>query len=131
MNLWTFLAVQPVYFLVLATVLGLLVGSFLNVLVHRLPIMLERQWQREAQEVLDLPLVEHERFNLSLPASHCPHCGHRIRPWENIPLLSYLLLRGRCSACKGRSVRAIRWWSLRVRGFRWWWRGTLGRGCRR
>ncbi|MBV4537972.1 prepilin peptidase [Pseudomonas urmiensis] len=101
MNLWTFLAVQPVYFLVLATVLGLLVGSFLNVLVHRLPIMLERQWQREAQEVLDLPLVEHERFNLSLPASHCPHCGHRIRPWENIPLLSYLLLRGRCSACKG------------------------------
>ena len=101
MNLWTFLAVQPVYFLVLATVLGLLVGSFLNVLVHRLPIMLERQWQREAQEVLDLPLVEHERFNLSLPASHCPHCGHRIRPWENIPLLSYLLLRGRRSAWKG------------------------------
>ncbi|MGC3893694.1 prepilin peptidase [Pseudomonas urmiensis] len=101
MNLWTFLAVQPVYFLVLATVLGLLVGSFLNVLVHRLPIMLERQWQREAQEVLDLPLIEHERFNLSFPASHCPHCGHRIRPWENIPLLSYLWLRGRCSACKG------------------------------
>ncbi|HDS1734843.1 A24 family peptidase [Pseudomonas sp. BP8] len=100
MNVWTFLAAQPVYFLAAATLLGLLVGSFLNVLVHRLPIMLERQWQREAQEVLELPSVEHERFDLSLPASHCPHCAHRIRAWENIPLLSYLFLRGRCSACK-------------------------------
>ncbi|MFJ4348255.1 prepilin peptidase [Pseudomonas sp. NPDC089401] len=100
MTLWTFLAGQPAYFITLATVLGLLVGSFLNVLVHRLPIMLERQWQREAQEVLGLPTTEHERFNLSLPASHCPHCNHAIRAWENIPLLSYLALRGRCSACK-------------------------------
>ncbi|CAM3918764.1 Type 4 prepilin-like proteins leader peptide-processing enzyme [Pseudomonas reidholzensis] len=100
MNVWTFLAAQPAYFLALATLLGLLVGSFLNVLVHRLPIMLERQWQREAQEVLELPVAEHARFDLSLPASHCPHCGHGIRAWENIPLLSYVWLRGRCSACK-------------------------------
>ena len=100
MNSWTLLAEQPAYFITLAAVLGLLVGSFLNVVVHRLPIMLERQWQREAQEVLGLPATEHERFNLSLPASHCPHCKHAIRPWENIPVLSYLALRGRCSACK-------------------------------
>ena len=102
MTLWTFLAEQPVYFITMATVLGLLVGSFLNVLVYRLPIMLDRQWQREAQEVLGLPSTVHERFDLCLPASRCPHCNHRIRAWENIPLLSYLALRGRCAACKGR-----------------------------
>lgn len=100
MTSWTLLAEQPAYFITLAAVLGLLVGSFLNVVVHRLPIMLERQWQREAQEALGLPTTEYQRFNLSLPASHCPHCGHAIRAWENIPLLSYLALRGRCSACK-------------------------------
>ncbi|BBH44198.1 prepilin peptidase [Pseudomonas sp. KU43P] len=100
MTLWTFLAEQPAYFITLATLLGLLVGSFVNVVVYRLPIMLERQWQHEAQEVLGLEHHAHERFDLCLPASHCPHCGHRIRAWENIPLLSYLLLRGRCSACK-------------------------------
>jgi len=100
MNLWTALADQPLFFLSMAAVLGLLVGSFLNVLVHRLPIMLERQWQREAQEALGLPTVAHAPLNLCLPASHCPHCGHRIRAWENIPLLSYLALRGRCSACR-------------------------------
>ncbi len=102
MNLWTFLADQPGYFLASAAVLGLLVGSFLNVLVHRLPVMLERQWQNEAREVLGMPVEAHERFDLCLPASHCPGCGHRIRGWENIPVVSYLALRGRCSACKGR-----------------------------
>ncbi|RSC27436.1 prepilin peptidase [Pseudomonas putida] len=102
MNLWTFLADQPGYLLASAAVLGLLVGSFLNVLVHRLPVMLERQWQNEAREVLGMPVEAHERFDLCLPASHCPGCGHRIRAWENIPVVSYLALRGRCSACKGR-----------------------------
>ncbi|MBC3466146.1 A24 family peptidase [Pseudomonas sp. RW10S2] len=102
MNLWTFLADQPGFFLASAAVLGLLVGSFLNVVVHRLPVMLERQWQNEAREVLGMPVQAHERFDLCLPASHCPSCGHRIRAWENIPVVSYLALRGRCSACKGR-----------------------------
>lgn len=64
--------------------------------------MLERQWQREAQEMLQLPITPHERFDLWLPASRCPHCAHRIRAWENIPVISYLALRGRCSACKTR-----------------------------
>lgn len=100
MNLWTVFANQPVLFLAFAGLLGLLLGSFINVLAYRLPIMLERQWHREAQEVLGLPVVTHERFDLCLPASRCSHCGHRIRAWENIPVLSYLWLRGRCSACK-------------------------------
>ena len=100
MNLWTFFAGQPALFLTFAGLLGLLVGSFINVVAYRLPIMLERQWQREAQEVLGLPVQEHERFDLCLPASRCSHCGHRIRAWENIPVFSYLALRGRCSACK-------------------------------
>lgn len=102
MTLWTLLAEQPAYFYTLASVLGLLVGSFLNVLVYRLPIMLERQWQREAQQVLGLPTTQHPRFDLCLPASRCPQCAHPIRPWQNIPVLSYLALRGRCSACKAR-----------------------------
>lgn len=100
MAAWTALAEQPSYFICLTAVLGLLMGSFLNVLVHRLPIMLERQWQREAQQVLGLPTQQHGRFDLLLPASHCPPCKQAIRAWENIPVISYLALRGRCSACK-------------------------------
>ncbi|MFK3774795.1 prepilin peptidase [Pseudomonas sp. NPDC089406] len=102
MNAWTVIVDHPPFFYCLAALLGLLVGSFINVLAYRLPVMLERQWLREAQEVLGLPQTVHERFDLCLPASRCPHCQHRIRAWENIPVLSYLALRGRCSACKGR-----------------------------
>ncbi|QXH52331.1 A24 family peptidase [Pseudomonas fakonensis] len=102
MNAWTVIVDHPPFFYCLAALLGLLVGSFINVLAYRLPVMLERQWQREAQQVLGLPETVHERFDLCLPASRCPHCQHRIRAWENIPVVSYLALRGRCSACKGR-----------------------------
>ncbi|MFC0668188.1 prepilin peptidase [Azotobacter chroococcum] len=84
-----------------AGLLGLVVGSFLNVVIHRLPKMMLRDWQAQAREVLELPgEAPGEPFNLLLPHSHCPHCGHEIRPWENIPLLGWLALRGRCSACK-------------------------------
>ncbi|TKD38826.1 prepilin peptidase [Azotobacter chroococcum] len=86
-----------------AGLLGLVVGSFLNVVIHRLPKMMLRDWQAQAREVLELPgEVPGEPFNLLLPHSHCPHCGYQIRPWENIPLLGWLALRGRCSACKAR-----------------------------
>lgn len=103
MSLWDVFASQPPIYLGSALLLGLIVGSLLNVLVHRLPLMMERRWQAEAREALDLPeLPAGERFDLFLPPSHCPHCQHRIRVWENIPLLGYLLLRGRCSACHGR-----------------------------
>lgn len=93
-------AVYPLAFVLTALLLGLVVGSFLNVVVWRLPKMLERDWRQQAHDVLGLPIeTPAPTYNLMLPHSACPHCGHRIRPWENIPLLSYLLLRGRCSAC--------------------------------
>ena len=92
---------QPGILYPLTLVLGLLVGSFLNVVVYRLPRMLEHRWRSECAELLGAPPPHGagESLNLARPSSHCPHCGHRIRPWENIPVLSYLLLRGRCSAC--------------------------------
>lgn len=81
--------------------IGLLIGSFLNVVVHRLPKMLERQWAAECAEINGKEPSEHvEAFNLMLPRSRCPHCGHPITWYENIPVLSYLALRGACSACK-------------------------------
>lgn len=83
--------------------LGLLVGSFLNVVILRLPVMLERQWQSDARAILataETPEAEPaEPFNLAVPRSRCPACGHVIRWYENIPCLSWLFLRGRCSQC--------------------------------
>jgi leader peptidase (prepilin peptidase)/N-methyltransferase len=93
-------ALYPLAFVFTALLLGLVVGSFLNVLIWRLPKMLERDWRQQAHDVLGLPgETPLPTYNLMLPHSECPHCAHRIRPWENIPLLSYLWLRGRCSAC--------------------------------
>ncbi|MHC8312789.1 prepilin peptidase [Pseudomonas sp. GT1P32] len=94
------LTVYPLAFVVVALVVGLLVGSFLNVVIWRLPKMLAREWQLQAREVLGLPgETPPATYNLMLPHSQCPHCGHRIRARENIPLLSYVFLRGRCSSC--------------------------------
>jgi len=86
-------------FTALATLLGLFVGSFLNVVIHRLPRMMERDWHAQAAEVRGEPLPDQERFNLATPRSRCPHCGHLITALENIPVVSYLLLRGRCRHC--------------------------------
>ncbi len=82
----------------LAAVLGLLVGSFLNVVIYRLPKMLEQQWAQEYGST-HVPPTDTARFNLMVPRSRCGHCGHVLRWYENIPLVSYLVLRGRCSAC--------------------------------
>jgi len=96
-----FLASNPLAFVLCALVLGLLVGSFLNVVIHRLPIMMQRDWQSQAREFLELPAEPvGAAFNLFLPHSRCPYCDHQIRAWENIPLISWLALRGKCSACK-------------------------------
>jgi leader peptidase (prepilin peptidase)/N-methyltransferase len=82
-------------------ILGLLIGSFLNVVVHRLPKMMEQQWAEECAEMSGTaPAAATAPFNLMVPRSRCPACGHQITWVENIPLLSYLFLRGRCSACK-------------------------------
>ncbi len=88
----------------MAGLFGLLIGSFLNVVIHRLPIMLERSWQRQATEILTEPgkapaTVEDTPFNLIRPRSACPHCNAPIHAYQNIPLVSYLLLRGRCASC--------------------------------
>ncbi len=100
MELLTVLEQSPAFFTGAVFVLGLLIGSFLNVVIIRLPVIMERQWQSQARECLDLTHpAEADRLTLARPASRCPHCGHGIRWYENIPLLSYLWLRGRCSAC--------------------------------
>ncbi|MFG8863177.1 A24 family peptidase [Pseudomonas aeruginosa] len=87
-------------FIGIVALVSLMVGSFLNVVAYRLPIMLERAWTVEAQECLGLPSSEPvDRLTLSSPSSACPNCGHKIRPWENLPVVSYIALRGKCSGC--------------------------------
>jgi leader peptidase (prepilin peptidase)/N-methyltransferase len=104
MELLQLLRAAPAAFIAVCGVLGLLVGSFLNVVIYRLPRMMEREW-REQCAVLDaapdaLAAVPGPRFNLVVPRSACPACGHQISAMENIPVLSYLALRGHCSQCK-------------------------------
>lgn len=84
----------------LAGVVGLLFGSFLNVVIYRLPKMLERQWAAECAELSGQEPAAQDKFNLNTPRSRCQQCGHQLRWFENIPVLSYLFLRGKCSACK-------------------------------
>ncbi len=81
---------------------GLILGSFLNVVILRLPRMLENDWWREARAALRLPPRPQPRISLSYPASTCPGCGSRIRAWHNVPVLSWLWLRGRCADCAAR-----------------------------
>lgn len=81
-------------------ILGLLVGSFLNVVIYRLPVMLADQWRAEAAEFSDLALPDGEKFNLMTPRSRCQQCHHQIRWFENIPVVSYVFLRGTCAECK-------------------------------
>ncbi len=95
------------FYYLIACLLGLIVGSFLNVVIYRLPIMLKSGWKSECQAFLaeeeGQPLPHNEEaqvFNLNTPRSRCPECGHAISAWENIPVISYLFLRGRCAECK-------------------------------
>lgn len=80
-------------------VLGLLIGSFLNVVIYRLPVMLEAQWKAECDELTGKDSPAAEKFNLMLPRSRCQKCGHQIRWYENLPVVSYVFLRGKCSVC--------------------------------
>jgi leader peptidase (prepilin peptidase)/N-methyltransferase len=100
-----FIADPPV-FTTVALLLGLTVGSFLNVVIHRLPKMMERDWHAQCAELKGEPPPARERYNLATPRSACPACGHRITALENVPIVSYVWLRGKCSACGTRiSVR--------------------------
>ena len=96
------LTASPPLFITLAFLFALLVGSFLNVVIHRLPIMMERDWRLQAEELAASPAegLPEGRFDLIAPRSHCPACGAQITAMQNIPVVSYLLLRGRCASCK-------------------------------
>jgi leader peptidase (prepilin peptidase)/N-methyltransferase len=93
--------IPEVYWLALAILVGAVLGSFASVVIHRLPIMMEREWLREHQASLsEMPEASDEiRYDLAFPGSSCPHCNKRIPPWFNLPLIGYLLLRGKCHAC--------------------------------
>ena len=94
---------DPAFFAFCCGVFGLLVGSFLNVVIHRLPLMMEREWRAQCAELhgeATADAGDEPPLSLSRPRSRCPHCGHAISALENIPLLSWLFLRGRCSACR-------------------------------
>jgi general secretion pathway protein O len=95
-----FVAIFPLLWLTIVGIFGCIIGSFLNVVIYRLPLMLERRWRREALLQLEQPVPESMHpFNLILPRSCCPHCSHQIRIRDNIPLLSYLYLKGETHCC--------------------------------
>ena len=96
----------PLLFVGVVFALSLLIGSFLNVVIYRLPVMMEREWRAQCAELVNLPAasapqdIDNERFDLLTPRSRCPSCGTPITPLQNIPVISYLFLRGRCANCK-------------------------------
>lgn len=96
-----FFVEYPSVFLIVVAIFSLFVGSFLNVVIYRLPRMMEQSWSEECRVYLGLkPHTDLEKLTLAMPFSHCPHCKKTILPWHNIPLLSYLWLRGKCGYCR-------------------------------
>lgn len=102
MSFLSILQDSPVFFVSCTTILGLMVGSFLNVVIYRLPEMMKRNWLQQCAELQGEAVQALPEFNLLTPHSTCIHCGHKITAWENIPIISYLFLRGRCSQCHAR-----------------------------
>ena len=98
--MFEFLSHNPAFYFSAVALFGLIVGSFLNVVIHRLPAMLQHGWKQQCRELLELEADSESVPGLIAPRSACPQCGAPIRAWHNIPLLSYLLLRGRCHDCK-------------------------------
>ena len=93
------LLADPALFALCAGILGLLVGSFLNVVIYRLPLMLEREWAAQCAELRGEAAPQAEPLTLSRPRSRCPQCAHPISALENIPVISWLVLCGRCKGC--------------------------------
>jgi leader peptidase (prepilin peptidase)/N-methyltransferase len=94
------IAVAPLVAVSIGGLIGLCVGSFLNVVIHRLPKMLDRGWRAQCAELSGEPVADLPRYNLVVPRSQCPACGHPIAALENVPVVSFLFLRGRCAACQ-------------------------------
>lgn len=107
MDIIQFFIAFPDIFLIIIAIFSLFIGSFLNVVIYRLPRMMEQHWSEECRIYLGLkPHTDTEKLNLYLPFSHCPRCKKLIRPWHNIPVLSYLWLKGKCAHCKAQiSIR--------------------------
>ena len=100
MPIWDYLQSQPAAWTAFAAVIGAMVGSFLNVVIYRLPKMMEREWQKHCAEVAETPHTgTHSAYNLAIPRSQCPGCGKTLSAWELIPIASYFLQRGRCRSC--------------------------------
>ena len=99
MSLVELLSSMPALWLTVVGLLSLLIGSFLNVVILRLPVMMEREWRAQAAAVEGREEEPAEPFNLVVPRSRCPKCGAVVRAWQNVPILSYVLLRGRCAEC--------------------------------
>lgn len=102
----TFANIDPMLFTIAAVIFGMVFGSFINVVIYRLPIMLEQQWRSQCRELLDEDSAssteageEPVSFNLMSPPSSCTSCETPIKPWHNIPVIGWLMLRGRCAAC--------------------------------
>jgi leader peptidase (prepilin peptidase)/N-methyltransferase len=106
MELFSYLASDPEALIVVVGLLGLIIGSFLNVIIYRLPIMMQQEARLQCAELLNVPVSQsNQSFNLIQPRSHCPHCGHQVTMLENIPLVSFIWQRGQCTACH----QAISW----------------------
>ena len=108
MTLLQFLQHNPTFLISSTVLLGFMVGSFINVVVYRLPIMMNNTYRSDCREYLELPDTNDDPlpFNLAIPRSHCPSCTEPVRGYQNIPIISYLFLRGRCSNCNARiSIR--------------------------
>lgn len=102
MDILILLEANPHFLWATVGIFSLLIGSFLNAVIYRVPLMLERAWKRDCHDILEKNsshIDDGHTFNLLLPSSHCPHCGHSISALENIPILSYIFLKGKCSAC--------------------------------
>lgn len=100
MHIVDLLSTSPLSLIVVTIILGLLVGSFLNVVIYRLPVMMQREWEAQCAELSGEMSDQQGVFNLSTPRSRCPHCQHAITAIENIPVISYLILGGKCRGCK-------------------------------
>jgi leader peptidase (prepilin peptidase) / N-methyltransferase len=100
MPLSDLLRAEPTFFVTFSVIFGLMVGSFLNVVIHRLPKMMEREWHANCLELQGKEIPDQPKYSISKPRSACPNCGHQISALENIPIVSYLMLGGKCKGCK-------------------------------